>query len=193
MHVVTTAETEATGTVAELYADARERFGFVPDAVKVLTPRPEVAAALTDLKAVLLGDASSLGARRADLLAVAVSGLNHCSYCGSAHAGMLAQRGDLSSDQAVQVYRDWRKAGLDAPDEAMLVFAEQLTFQPALVGAADVQALRDAGFDDVGIYDVVLLVAYRNFINCVHDGLGASSDVLRNRFGDDLINQITAT
>ena len=40
----------------------------------------------------LLGDASTLGARRADLIGVAVSGMNHCEYCGTAHSGLLALR-----------------------------------------------------------------------------------------------------
>lgn len=74
----------------------------------------------------------------------------------------------------------------------MLEFAEKLTFQPAHVGEADIGALRAAGFDDLGIYDIVLVTAYRNFINRVNDGLGVSTDKLRGRFGDDLADEIAS-
>jgi alkylhydroperoxidase family enzyme len=66
----------------------------------------------------------------------------------------------------------------------MLEFAEKLTFQPAQIDQADIDALRDAGFDDLGIYDIVLVTAYRNFINRVNDGLGVSTEKVRARFGD---------
>jgi uncharacterized peroxidase-related enzyme len=176
-------EHEAGGVVAELYEDARESFGFVPDAVKVLSPRPEVAAAVHGLKNVLLGEASTLGRRRADMLATVVSGLNHCEYCATAHAGMLANRKEADPDVAVQLYRDWRKVDLDEADQRMMEFAEKLTITPAEVTDEDVEVLRAAGFSDVEVYDIVFLTAYRNFINRVHDGLGADPGTLRHRFG----------
>jgi alkylhydroperoxidase family enzyme len=40
------------------------------------------------------------------------------------------------------------------------------------MGAADVQALRDLGFDDVAINDAVQVVAYFNYINRIADCLG---------------------
>lgn len=181
----TVEESEASGAVAELYERARAQFGFVPDAVRVLSARPEVGLRLTDLKAVLLGDAATIGARRADILATVVSGANHCTYCGSAHGGMLAARGAVSADAAVQLFRDWRKVDeLDEADRVMLEFAETLTFTPAQVTQADVDRLRAVGFSEVEVFDIVVLVAYRNFVNRVHDGLGVTTERLRDRFGE---------
>ncbi len=179
-------EDTAMGPVRELYDHARDKYGFVPDAVKVLTPRPDVAAAVTRLKEVLLGDASSLGSRRADLVAIVVSGLNHCEYCGTAHAGMLAERGDMPRDSVAMLYRNWRDVDLNDDDRVMLEFAEKLTYQPSMVTQNDVDGLRAVGFSDVNVYDLVMLVAYRNFINRVHDGLGAPLGRLQGRFGRPL-------
>ena len=123
-------ENEADGELEAVYASARARFGFVPDAVRVLSIRPEVASAMQQLRSVVLGDASTLGARRANLIGVAVSGMNHCEYCGTAHAGLLVRGGDLEHDDAVNVYRDWTKVDLPESDQAMLRFAEKLTFTP---------------------------------------------------------------
>lgn len=193
-HIPMTPEDSATGQVAAMYAQARDQMGFVPDAVKVLSVRPEVGAALTGFKATILGEASVLGARRADMLAIVVSGINHCTYCGTAHAGMLASRGDMAQDDAVQLYRDWRAVqGLDAAERGMLEFAEMLTFTPAQIERHHVDDLRALGFGDEEIFDIVVLTAYRNFINRVHDGLGITTDRLVDRFGASVVDQITSS
>jgi uncharacterized peroxidase-related enzyme len=176
----------------DVFEAARRRFTFVPDVVRTLAVRPEVAKAQSDLRDSLLGDASTIGKRRADLISLAVSGINDCKYCGSAHAGMMIARGDLTPEQAAQVFKDWRRLELAEDDRAMLEFAEKLTFQPAQVGESDIEALRGVGFDDLGIYDIVLVTAYRNFINRVNDGLGVSTDKLRTRFGDEIVDRIAS-
>ena len=74
-------ESEATGETAELYEWARAIFnGRVPDMIKVLSLRPKVARAKEMLRQTLIGDASSLGPRRADMISVVVSGLNGCRF-----------------------------------------------------------------------------------------------------------------
>jgi uncharacterized peroxidase-related enzyme len=176
----------------EVFEAARQRFTFVPDVVRAMAVRPDVAKAQSDLRDSLLGDASSVGQRRADLISLAVSGINDCEYCGTAHAGMMVNRGELTPEEAAQVFKDWRALQLEPGDVAMLEFAEKLTFQPAEVGPADIQGLRDSGFDDRNIYDIVLLTAYRNFINRVNNGLGVSTEKLRGRFGDEIADRIAA-
>ena len=71
---------------------------------------------------------------------------------------------------------DWRSAGLDDPTEALLVFAEKLTKEPAAVGADDVAELRRHGFDDQGVSSCVQVVAYFNYINRIAEGLGVASE-----------------
>lgn len=188
----TVAEEEAEGVVAELYRQARESFSFVPDAVKVFSLRPEVAAAQAQLRRALLGSASTLGARRADMIGAAISGLNDCEYCGVAHSGLLARRGDFSADDSVAIFRNWRSVELPEAERAMLEFAEKLTLMPGGATEGDIERLREVGFSDENIYDIVMLTAYRNFMNRVNDGLGVPPDRLRGRFGDDFYDAATA-
>jgi uncharacterized peroxidase-related enzyme len=175
----------------DVFELARRRFTFVPDVVRVLARRPGVAKAQSELRDTVLDD-SSLGQRRAQLISLAVSGINNCAYCGTAHAGTMVARGDLTTEEAAQVFKDWRRLDLPNEDRAMLEFAEKLTFEPSRIGEDDVAALRDAGFDDLGIYDIVLATAYRNFINRVNDGLGVSTEKLRDRFGTDIADRIAS-
>lgn len=53
----------------------------------------------------------------------------------------------------------------------MLDFAVKLTRTPGDMNQSDVTALRDHGFDDRAIHDIVQTVAYFNYINRVADGL----------------------
>lgn len=168
----------------DVFEAARQRFTFVPDVVRVLALRPLVAKAQSELRDCLLSDELSIGRRRAELISLAVSGINDCVYCGTAHAGTMVARGDLTPEQAAQAFKDWRALELADDDRVMLEFAEKLTFQPAQIDQTDIDALREAGFDDLGIYDIVLVTAYRNFINRVNDGLGVSTDKVRARFGE---------
>ena len=176
----------------DVFDAARRRFTFVPDVVRVLALRPLVAKAQSELRDQLLSDELSIGRRRAELISLAVSGINDCAYCGTAHAGTMVARGDLTPEQAAEAFKDWRALDLSGEDRAMLEFAEKLTFQPAQIGKSDVAALRDAGFDDLAIYDIVLITAYRNFINRLNDGLGVSTAKLRTRFGDELADRIAS-
>lgn len=70
------------------------------------------------------------------------------------------------------VKTDWSRAPLAEADRALLRFAVKLTRTPGAMTAADVDALRAAGFDDRAVSDAVHIVAYFNFINRVADGLG---------------------
>ena len=66
---------------------------------------------------------------------------------------------------------DWRSADLDDAVRALCRYAEKLTRTPGAMCAADVEALRAAGFDDVAIHDAIQVVAYFNYINRVADGV----------------------
>ncbi|NIU62506.1 MAG: peroxidase, partial [Pseudomonas stutzeri] len=59
-------------------------------------------------------------------------------------------------------------------DRAMLDYAAKLTRAPASVSEADVQALREAGFDDRAILDIAQITAYFAFVTRLADGLGVT-------------------
>jgi hypothetical protein len=67
---------DAAGELAEFYAG----LPVVLDVHRLLSIRPPVAIAKEALREALLGESSSLGARRADLISTVVSGLNDCRF-----------------------------------------------------------------------------------------------------------------
>jgi uncharacterized peroxidase-related enzyme len=82
----------------------------------------------------------------------------------------------LDAELAAALRRDYREADLTPPERAMLDFAVKLTEQPARMTAADVQALRDAGFNDQAVLQITMIAAFFNYINRVADALGVGAD-----------------
>jgi uncharacterized protein YciW len=63
-------------------------------------------------------------------------------------------------------------ADLTPAERAMLEFTEQLTIAPSSMTDENIQALRDAGWTDRDILDIVHVCAYFNFRVRIVDGLG---------------------
>ena len=61
---------------------------------------------------------------------------------------------------------------LTPAEYAMLEYAEKLTLTPSALREPDVQKLRDVGWTDRDILDIVHVCAYFNFRVRVVDGLG---------------------
>jgi uncharacterized peroxidase-related enzyme len=68
--------------------------------------------------------------------------------------------------------RDVSQADLSEMDRALLDFADRLTTAAYKLMPADIDRLRQVGFDDVGILQITLIAAWFNYINRVADALG---------------------
>mgnify|MGYP000170674797 CR=1 FL=1 len=66
---------------------------------------------------------------------------------------------------------DWGAADLDELDRALCAYAEKLTRTPAAVTAADLDALRAHGLDDVSLHDAIQVISYFNYINRIADAV----------------------
>ena len=88
---------------------------------------------------------------------------------------LLQQAGRSASDideLVAALGTDIRRAVLPDADRALLEYAGKLTRTPGAMTARDCDALRQHGFDDLGIHDLCAVVAYFNFVNRIADGLG---------------------
>ena len=54
----------------------------------------------------------------------------------------------------------------------MLDYAAKLTREPWSMVEADVQSLRESGFSDVAVLDIVQVAGYYAYVNRLADGLG---------------------
>ena len=99
--------------------------------------------------------------RQRELLALAVGEINGARYCLSAH---YAQARKLGVDEAE--IRAARKAtAADPATRAMLRFAQAVALQRGELSDPDFQALRQAGFTDALIVEIISHIALNIFTN----------------------------
>ncbi len=79
----------------------------------------------------------------------------------------------LKDDDLVEtIEADWQSAKISPRRQAMLRYAVKLTREPAAMTAKDVDVLRQTGFSDRDILDIVEVIAYYAYANRIVDGLG---------------------
>jgi uncharacterized peroxidase-related enzyme len=148
------------------FAKCEEKLGLVPNVLLAYAFDEKKLRAFTDMYNDLMLGESGLTKLDREMIAVAVSSVNHCYYCLTAHGAAVRQ---LSGDPRLgeQIAMNYRAAELSPKQKAMLDFAVKLTERPDTMEEADRQALRDAGFSDREIWDIASVAAFFNMSNRV--------------------------
>jgi uncharacterized peroxidase-related enzyme len=172
--LATIADQDATGEVADLYDQDRKERGYVMDATRALSTRPDVLLAWERFIGVARGS-FTLPLRDWRLITLVAARHVPSTYCSLVYGKALVE--ELGSPEAViAVERDFRDAGLSERDVAMLEYAEKVAVAAYTVTEADAERLRQHGFSDEQIFDVALCVAVRNFYSRLIDAAGATPD-----------------
>ena len=148
------------------FAKAKEKLGLLPNVLAAYAFDEKKLRAFTDTyNDLMLGD-SGLSKLEREMIAVAVSSVNHCYYCLTAHGAAVRQ---LSGDPKLgeMMVMNYRAASLTPKQKALLDFAIKLTETPAKVEESDRAALREAGFSNRDIWDIASTAAFFNMSNRV--------------------------
>jgi hypothetical protein len=78
----------------------------------------------------------------------------------------------FSSEEVAAIVRDYRTAGLSAAEVALMALAEKVVRTANQVTREDIDALRQHGFADEQILDIILTAASRSFFSKVVDATG---------------------
>ena len=146
------------------FAKCDEKLGMVPNVLAAYSFSAEKLRTFSAFYNELMLAASGLTKLEREMIAVAVSAVNHCHYCLAAHGAALRQ---LSGDPVLgdTIAANWRAADLPPRQAAMLEFATLITERPDTIVEADRQALRDAGWSDADIWDIAATAAFFNMSN----------------------------
>ncbi|MBO9538332.1 peroxidase-related enzyme [Herbaspirillum sp.] len=106
-----------------------------------------------------------------ELGSLVVSRINGCVYCASVHAQRFEQLAKRN-DTVQQVFDNPYGAGIDAREKAIAKFSAELTEQPDAVDAAKIQALKDAGLNDLEVLDLIHSIAIFAWANRLMLNLG---------------------
>lgn len=149
----------------DLPEDLRERVGaiasksgFVPNIFRALGHRPAELRAFLDYHDALMERQEGLTKAERELVVVATSAANHCTYCIVAHGAILRIR-SKNPELADQVAANPWQVQLDERGRAIVDLALALTRTPELFGEADITKARTAGLTDDEIWDVGAITA----------------------------------
>jgi uncharacterized peroxidase-related enzyme len=136
---------------------------------------PDTARPLIAFHDVLLRGPSPFSEAERELIAAYVSGINGCRYCHATHTA-TAERLGLAPGAVAAALADLDAAPIDPRMKPVLAYAGKLTRAVRGVGAADSQALLDAGWDATALYHTVAVTALFNFMNRLVEGVGIELD-----------------
>jgi uncharacterized peroxidase-related enzyme len=130
----------------------------VPNIFMALGHRPAELRAFMDYHDALMERPGGLTKAERELVVVATSGANHCTYCVVAHGAILRIR-SKDPHLADRVATSPWHAQLDPRSRAIADLALALTRTPERFGEDDIARARDAGLTDDEIWDVGAITA----------------------------------
>lgn len=153
----------AEGKAKTLLDAVKAKLGITPNLTKVMANSPAVLEGYLGLSGALAG--GTLPAQLKELLAVDVGVANRCDYCVAAHTA-IGKRLGLTAEQ---IDAGRKGTSEDPKTAAALGFARKLVANRGKATDADVAAVRDAGYTDGEIAEVVAHVALNTFTNYLNN------------------------
>ena len=156
-----------------LLGQIHEAFGTTPNMFKAVANSPAALQSMWSAFGAL--GRGTLGARLGEQIAVAIANRNRCEYCLAAHTVLGQQAGASAAEMAAAQVGE---SG-DARTAAAIAFALKVVERRAQVGDDDVARLRQAGFEDEQIVEILAHVALNLFTNYINVALDVPVDFPR--------------
>jgi len=151
--------------LADMPDDLRERVGviaeksgFVPNVFRALARRPAELRAFLDYHDALMDSSDGLSKAERELIVVATSGANHCTYCVVAHGAILRVRAK-DPEIADRVASNPWGVQLSPRERAIVDLALLVATDSAALTEAELDDARLAGLSDEEIWDVGAITA----------------------------------
>ncbi|WP_281300616.1 MULTISPECIES: peroxidase-related enzyme [unclassified Iodidimonas] len=179
--IKTIAPVDASGDLVSIYESVADH-GRVDGILIAQSLKPETIKGHVALYRAIFDERTShLPLWMLQMVGVYTSLVNGCPYCIEQSFGDLCLA--LHNDCQARDIRAALEAGLpqtalEGKALAAAHYAEKLARSPRAMKRSDVEALRDAGFEDAEILEINQAVAYFSYANRTILGLGLSDDDL---------------
>ncbi|WP_319533049.1 peroxidase-related enzyme [uncultured Cohaesibacter sp.] len=140
-----------------------KQLGSVPNLFRLASISPAALEGYLGLFGAL--GKGELPAATRERVALAISEYNGCNYCLSAHTYLATNITKLSAEE---IATNRKGRSLDAKDNAAVVFALKVAENRGHIADGDLSAVRDAGFTNAQIIEIVQHVAlnvWTNYLN----------------------------
>jgi uncharacterized peroxidase-related enzyme len=169
MHLDYVTAADASEETAGLLAADADQYGEPSLFARAVANNPDVLAARQQYHDAVV-DAAGVDRRLAELVYLAVSVANDCEYCVSSHREALVEQVGVPGDDVEAVARG-ETDSFSHRERSAIEFAQQVAADPQAVSAGDLDALRDAGFDDAAVVGLLTVAAAAVSANTIADAL----------------------
>lgn len=159
--------------VDRLYDDGLSGDGYVTNYTRLWAWRPDVFEAFVGLRSMTTG-ASTLSDRELAVLVCATVSTMRDSYCSYGWGEKLNAL--AGPELTAAVLAGGLPDELSERERAVAIWARRVVADPNGTTLAEVDALREAGFDDREIVEATMFAAWRMAFSMVNDALGAGPD-----------------
>ena len=140
----------------------QKQLGVVPNMFGLIAASPAVLQGFTSNNGALAG---TLDVKTRERIALAVAQVNDCDYCLSAHSYLGLNLAKITSEE-IALNRKGRSG--DAKADAAVRFAAKVVRERGKVSDGDIKAVRDAGFSDGQIVEIIAVAAENVFTNLLN-------------------------
>ena len=147
----------------------KEKLGMVPNVILANASDNDRLKNFVNFYNRLMLKEAHLSKLEREMIAVVVSSCNKCFYCLIAHGAAVRQ---LSKNQYLgdELMINYRSASLNKRHKLMLDFSFKLTENPSKVDNSDRNILREAGFSEEEILEIVEVASFFNMSNRIAAG-----------------------
>lgn len=164
----TVSPSEATGGTAEIYAAVKEKLGFVPNSLQLMSVNPMVLKGQVECINYMMNH-DTLPQSLLAVIRMLVSADSNCQYCIDFNAAMLINHFEWTTDQVEAARKNPADANLKENEKALLLFVLKAIQMPHAVTAEDISMLRSKGWSELDIFDATLQGARMKSVDILID------------------------
>src|SRR5215467_4003943 len=168
-------EEEAGPEARQTYEFLNKNWGFVPNYFRALGHKPQWLQDQVNLFTHVMFQEGALPKIVKEQVALVVSGINLSNYCLAAHLEILGRLG-IDKKQSRKLALDYTSADVEPNVMELFHFAAKLTRQPGEIEKADFDRVRQAGWDNASILEMVLIASLYACANRFSAGIGLIAD-----------------
>lgn len=140
-----------------------KQLGVVPNLFRLIGSSPAALTAFTSFQGAM---SKTLDLRTRERIALAVAQVNGCDYCLSAHTYLGLNLAKISPEE---IALNRKGASNDDKAGAAVNFAAKVARERGHVSQDDITLVRDAGYTDAQVVEIIALVAENSFTNYLNE------------------------
>ena len=180
----------------DLDADLRDHLSFfngtlggIPNSIRTMARRPEIARAYTDLNIAVMKDYGAVTPELKRLLGYVASFASGCLYC-QAHMILASERFGASEERLGAVYDFEDSPHYSDAEKAALAYAHAAASVPNMV-TADIGDRLKAHWSEEAIVEITAVVALFGYLNRWNDSMGTALEELPHDRGTRRLTDAT--